>query len=223
MDNTQIKVIACATVIEEMESLLPKGVTSEVLDFGLHLKPDNLRKTLQQSIDASSKEANIIILGYGLCSMAVVGLIASNCTLIVPRVDDCIAIFLGSSKAYKEQHTKEPGTYYLTKGWIEVCDTPLEDYDRLVEKYGQQKADKVMNMMFKNYTRLAYIDTGQADQERYREEARQNAGKMNLKYEEISGSKNLVNKMINGPWDDDFVIARPGEKITFKDFNSTES
>jgi hypothetical protein len=221
MDDKQIKVIACATVIEEMQSLLPKEVTSKVLDFGLHLKPEDLRKTLQQSIDDSSEEADVIILGYGLCSMAVVGLTASNCTLIVPRVDDCIAIFLGSSKAYKEQHTKEPGTYYLTKGWIEVCDTPLEDYERLVKKYGQQKADKVMNMMFKNYTRLAYIDTGQVDQERYREEARQNAGKMNLKYEEITGSKDLINKMINGPWDDDFVVARPGEKISFKDFNST--
>lgn len=222
MDDKQIKVIACATVIEEMQPLLPTGITSEVLDFGLHLKPDDLRKTLQQSIDTSSEEADIIILGYGLCSMAVVGLMASNCTLIVPRVDDCIAIFLGSSRAYKEQHTKEPGTYYLTKGWIEVCDTPLEDYERLVKKYGQQKADKVMDMMFKNYTRLAYIDTGQVDQERYREEARQTAGKMSLRYEEIPGSKDLVIKMIKGPWDDDFVIAKPGEIITFKDFSSTE-
>ena len=63
--------------------------------------------------------------------------------------------------------------------------------------------------------------TGQVDQDRYREEARQNAGKLDLRYEEIPGSKDLVIKMINGPWDDDFVIARPGEKITFQDFKLT--
>jgi hypothetical protein len=29
--------------------------------------------------------------------------------------------------------------------------------------------------------------------------------------------------MINGPWDDDFVVARPGEKIKFEDFKLTAS
>jgi hypothetical protein len=220
MTDERVKVIACATVIEEMQPLLPQGVSSEVLDFGLHLNPDELRETLQRSIDAAGEEADVIILGYGLCSMAVVGLTASNCTLVIPRVDDCIAIFLGSSKAYKEQHKKEPGTYYLTKGWIEVCDTPLQDYDQLIKQYGQQKADKIIDMMFKNYTRLAFIDTGQIDQDRYREEARQNAEKLSLKYEEIPGSKELVIKMINGPWDDDFLIVKPGQKVSFKEFKS---
>jgi hypothetical protein len=55
--------------------------------------------------------------------MAVIGLRANGCTLVVPRVDDCISIFLGSHGAYKQQAGAEPGTYYLTKGWIEVGDT----------------------------------------------------------------------------------------------------
>ena len=117
------KVIACATVIEEMLPLLPAEMTYDILDFGLHLNPGNLRDTLQTTIDTASAEADTILLGYGLCSMAVVGLKATNCTLVVPRVDDCIAIFLGSRAAYQAQSSQEPGTYYLTKGWIEVSDT----------------------------------------------------------------------------------------------------
>ena len=72
-----MKVIACATVIEEMQPLLPPGVTTEVLDFGLHLAPEKLREALQQAIDKNCEEADTIILGYGLCSMP--GIVLSWC------------------------------------------------------------------------------------------------------------------------------------------------
>jgi hypothetical protein len=91
-------VIACATVIEEMMPHLPPDVEHEVLDFGLHVNPDALRCSLQQAIDTASKTAERIILGYGLCSQAVVELRANGCTLVVPKVDDCIAIFFGSGE-----------------------------------------------------------------------------------------------------------------------------
>ena len=68
------RVIACATVIEEMLPLLPADVSHEVLDFGLHLRPEKLRKVLQAKIDEASQSADVLLLGYGLCSMAVVGL-----------------------------------------------------------------------------------------------------------------------------------------------------
>ena len=217
------KIIACATVIEEMLPLLPEGVTYEVLDFGLHLTPEKLRSQLQAAIDAASTEADTVILGYGLCSMAVVGLKANGCTLVVPRVDDCIAIFLGSHSAYLEQFGREPGTYYLTKGWIEVSDTPFTEYERLAEKYGPERAERMIKLMLKNYTRLAFIDTGHYEQERYRAYARRTAERFELRYEEIPGSKALVEKMLYGPWDGDFVIARPGETISYADFRPTTS
>jgi hypothetical protein len=200
---------------------LPEGLTYEVLDFGLHLKPENLKKELQIAIDRASKQAEIILLGYGLCSMAVAGLKANNCTVVVPRVDDCIAIFLGSRQSYMQQVGYAPGTYYLTKGWIEVYDTPLEEYNRMVERYGEKRAMYMMRLMLKNYTRIAYIDTGHKNQEHYRSYARKMAEKFDLKYEEIRGSDTLIKKLLFGPWDEDFVIALPGQTITYADFKST--
>ena len=218
MSLNRIKYIACATVIEEMRPLLPPDAVAEVLDFGLHVSPEKLKESLQKTIDASAKEAETVVLGYGLCSNAVVGLSASECTLVVPRVDDCIAIFLGSTATYRKECKKEPGTYYLTKGWIEVSDTPFEEYVRMKERYGKERADMIMKMMLKNYKRLAYIDTGRSDQERYQAYAQKTARKFNLRYEEIAGSTALIQKMIHGPWDDDFVVVPPGETLMFADF-----
>jgi hypothetical protein len=119
-----------------------------------------------------------------------------------------------------EQFGREPGTYYLTKGWIEVGDTPFAEYERLIEKYGPEQAERMIKLMLKNYTRLAFIDTGHYEQEWYREYARRTAEQFDLRYEEIAGSKALVKKMLFGPWDDSFVIARPGEIISYADFQA---
>lgn len=222
MDYTKTLVMACATVIEEMAPILPPGMRQKVLDFGLHIVPEKLRATLQAEIDAVNNDIDTILLGYGLCSQAVIGIVARKATLVVPRVDDCIAIFLGSRDAYSTQSKSEPGTYYLTKGWIEVGDTPFTDYDQMVARLGQDRADRVQKIMLKNYTRLALINTGQYEMERYREYSRRTAKRFGLRFEEIEGSNGLVKKMIDGDWDDEFVVVKPGETIRYEHFFPAE-
>ncbi|MGB8981138.1 MAG: DUF1638 domain-containing protein, partial [Anaerolineales bacterium] len=186
----------------------------------LHLRPSELKKKLQQKIDEASPGADVLMLGYGLCSMAVVGLKAANAALVIPRVDDCIGIFLGSCAAYRAQFAQEPGTYYLTKGWIEVGDSPFEEHKRLVQKYGEEKAERMIRLVLKNYTRLGFINTGQHELERYRDYARKAAARFGLRFEEIEGSSVLLRKMLSGPWDEEFVVVPPGHSISYDDFIS---
>lgn len=218
MNISRTLVMACATVIEEMLPLLPEGMDHQVFDFGLHVNPDKLRSTLQAAIDAVSGKYDTIILGYGLCSQAVIGIRANGCRLVCPRVDDCIAIFLGSRKAYNTQCRAEPGTYYLTKGWIEVGDTPFSEYERTVQRFGKERAERIYKIMMGNYKRLALINTGQYELEKYREYAQRIAARFGLRFEEIEGSDALVKKTILGPWDDEFVVIEPGEIFTLQQF-----
>ncbi len=218
MDYSRTLVMACATVIEEMLPLLPEGMQHRVFDFGLHINPDKLRSTLQEAIDAVGSRFDAVILAYGLCSQAIIGIRAVGCRLIVPRVDDCIAIFLGSRSAYKTQCNAEPGTYYLTKGWIEVGDTPFLEYERFLQRYGKRTAERMFKLMMGNYKRLALINTGQYELEKYREYSRHTAEKFGLRYEEIKGTDCLIRKMIFGPWDDEFVVLEPGEEFRLEQF-----
>ena len=210
MNAPRVKVIACATVVEELRPRLPEGIACQTLDFGLHIQPTLLKEVLQEAIDATV-DADVIVLAYGLCSLAVIGLHSERSTLVVPRVDDCISIFLGSRQAYQQQARSQPGTYYLTKGWIEVADTPFDEYDRMVEKYGAKRAKQLMDIYLRHYTRLAFIDTGQYDLEKYRAYARETAERFGLRYEEIQGSTALVEKMVSGEWHTEFVVVPPGQ------------
>jgi hypothetical protein len=212
------KIIACQVVMEEMLPLLPEGVDCEKMDFGLHANPDKLKKALQEKINASENGKGTILLGYGLCSRAVAGLRSEKCSLVVPRVDDCIGIFLGSREAYFKQAKTEPGSYYLTKGWIEAGDSMFGTYNQMIERYGPEQAERLIKLMLKNYTRLVFINTGKYEVEHYREYSKQTAARFDLKFEEIKGATTFVDKMIKGPWDEEFIVAPPGHEITFEAF-----
>jgi hypothetical protein len=138
-------------------------------------------------------------------------------------VDDCISIFLGSREAYLKQIKAEPGTYYLTKGWIEGGDHLFSSHDQMVERYGQEKAAWLMKRMLQNYTRLVFINTGTYEVEKYREYTKGMAARHGLRFEEIQGATTLVEKMVNGPWDEDFVIVPAGKAISYEDFCESSS
>lgn len=212
------KIIACRTVIEEMQQLLPSDMTPLSLMSGLHLHPDKLRAALQALIDEITADTETILLGYGMCSMGVIGIKATNSTLVIPRQDDCIAIFLGSRRAYKRELNKEPGTYFLSKGWINAGITLLDELKSIEKRYGKMRAERVMKRMLQHYRRLAFIDMGYQDQELYRQFSRRAAEKLNLYYQEIKGTSRLLEKICSGPWDNEFVIAPPGHIICLEDF-----
>jgi hypothetical protein len=221
-DPKRTKVIACATVMEEMLPFMPPEMKHEVLEFGLHSDPDKLRQALQNAIDLSQPEAETILLGYGLCSRAVTGLKSETRTLVIPKIDDCIGIFLGSIDEYNAQHRNEPGTLYQTKGWIESGQKERkahnEQHEAMVKRYGEEKTRLLLKQMIKNYTRMVFINTGNYEIERYREFSRGEADRLGLRYEEIQGSNTLVKKMLYGHWDHDFVISPPGKPVSFLDF-----
>ena len=184
----------------------------------------SLNSSLQENIDevvaAHPGEELTILLGYGLCSQALVGVEARGCTLVLPRVDDCIAIFLGSRSAYNQQAGAEPGSYYLTKGWIEVGETPFSEHERAVQRYGAARAERIFKIMMANYKRLALINTGNYDIERYRDYAHRTAERIGLRYEEVMGSDALVRKLLDSASDDEFITLSPGQSFQLEHFFS---
>ena len=66
--------------------------------------------------------------------------------------------------------------------------------------------------MMANYKRLALINTGQYEIERYRDYARRTAERFGLRYEEIPGATTLVEKLLFGPWDDELSSCLPAKR-----------
>lgn len=206
----RILVIACSVFREQMESLANGSHSFIYLDQILHRTPENLREEIQKVI-AGSQEYSVLLLGYGLCSRAMVGLRAgAHQIMVIPKMDDCIGIFLGARTDYYRELRNHPGTFYFTKGWVETAKDPLKEYHRCVAEYGEEMALWAARETLKHYQRAALIKTCGQDLEASRRYVQEFARFFNLHYAEIDGSPDYLRKLLFGPWDGDFVVVEGG-------------
>jgi hypothetical protein len=141
-----VRIAACRVLQDALEPVLPEHLTEQVTfqEYGLHRLPDKLTGTLQERID-DVKEPSLIVLGYGVCGNGAQGVKSRQHTLLIPRTDDCIAILLGSRRAYRREFNAVPGTYYLSKGWLESGSHPLSEYEEYAERYGREEAKWILD------------------------------------------------------------------------------
>jgi hypothetical protein len=222
-----VVVLSCQVLQDMLTRLLPEGLAAQVtyMDYGLHRVPGKMTPALQELLD-SIEEPSLVVLGYGLCGNGLRGLKAGKHTLLVPRVDDCIALLLGSRRAYIHQFEAVPGTYYLSKGWLESGSHPLKEYEEYVPKYGEKEAMWIMDQQYQHYERLVLVTHSQADLDTYRPQAQEVARfckRWGMRYEEILGSDGYVRRLVEvaanlDQADGDFLVIPPGGEIHQESF-----
>ena len=215
------KIIACETLRDEFESLTG-GLEVEFCQGLLHDYPEKLRSTLNERIAATPGERTIL-LGYGRCSNGTAGLAAGRHRLVLPAVDDCIALLLGSRATYLREFSENPGTYYYTRGWIEYIDDPYQEYLQMVPKYGEEKATRIAHLILEHYTRVALVDTGTYPMEQYEPYVEKVARFYGLPLHNLRGSMRLVEKLLRGPHDREFIVVEPGETLDESRFWALDS
>lgn len=209
----------------------PHIVDIQLIKRGLHNQPANLRTVLQAAVDAASEQAyDAIVMGYGLCGQATAGLTARSLPLVFPRAHDCITLFLGSRELYQQQFEKFPGTFWYAQDYIERddgsggslamgsgLDTNIDQvYAEYVEKYGQDNADYLMEVMGawkSHYQRAAYIEMGVGDGSAVAAQAKDQAERRGWSYDTVAGDLLLLRNLLEGQWGDDYLILQPGQKL----------
>jgi hypothetical protein len=213
-----IRLIACPAVLGELADGALCDVDCRHLEAQLHVSPERLKAALRAAVADADRPGATIVIGYGLCSNAVLGLKTRHATLVVPRVDDCIAMMLGSNAAFAAESAKAPGTYYVAKAYLEECDTILTEHEKLIEKRGVERAEKMMRLLLAHYTRIALIDTGRYDLAPYRARVAEFAARFDLAVEEVPGTTRILDELVVAGWGDDFVVAPAGHELTLRDF-----
>lgn len=230
--------------LEKFKEEKPDHLDCVYLEQHLHDTPDIMREKLQTEIDKADKKYKDIILVYGLCSNGVVGLKSDTHRIIIPKVDDCISLFMGSREKYTEEFKKDPATYYLCKGWIEYGSDPYRAYliwtgqedkipddwfgdkKRYGKKYDEQTARILIYEMLKNYNRILLIDNNDLEKNHidYAKDMKDFMDEILCKKIElvkIRGSSRMLKNIVDGTLDkSEFIIIEPGEKILQEHFRS---
>lgn len=238
--NSRICCIACGVFRTDLDAMRNAGeIDADVtyLPGGLHTEPERLNRELKDAISRAEGRApeggwNRIILLYGLCGQGLTGIGSLSAPLAVPRVHDCISLFMGGAEAYRKQFAKAPGTYYISAGWFqEQVEEAGEDHwirypalcmgdndeTGLKKKFGKENADAVHRFLDSwkdNYSRCVYLDTGSPEEARYRQYAEKIAGENNWEFEILKGSRSLIRRCFDA--DDsggDVLVIPPGHTI----------
>ena len=245
MKKKKSYVVACAVLALDLKRIagsLGLDMGTRFLPGGLHDNPDLLRQKLQDAIDDISlkEDCERIIVGYGVCGRGTVGIHARNIPLAIPKVHDCIALFLGGDKAYKRQFKKYPGTYYISAGWYEEKTEPISQqkksayfgdkrlrYEDLVETYGREAAEETIRFLStwqENYQRAVYIETGASVSSKYEDHARDMAREYGWKFEKLKGEQDLLEKLVTAvETTDEILVVPPDHMIAFDAVDATLS
>jgi hypothetical protein len=207
-EDFSLKIIACETLKDEFEHVA-SDIEIEYLKGMLHDYPEKMRAEINAHI-AATPGHRTILLGYGRCSNGTAGLQAGPHRLVLPAVDDCISLLLGSRRRYLTEFTSAPGTYYYTRGWVEELEDPYQEYLKMIPRLGEEKAKLVALMIMESYTRVVLIETGTYDLERCERYVEKVSQFYSLPIEKLEGDLRLFRKLARGPWDGEFIVVEPG-------------
>lgn len=213
----------------------PHIVDVELVARGLHNRPAGLRELLQTHIDSLPQgRYDAVVLVYGLCGQATVGLQAREVPVVIPRAHDCITLFLGSRERYRRHFEEHPGTFWYARDYIErddgsssalsmgsVADADLQaEYEKYVVKFGKDNADYLMEVMGawqSHYDRAVYIEMGVADGDGVEDRARAEADRRGWAFERVVGDVVLIRRLLGADWGegegDDFLVLQPGQRL----------
>ena len=211
-------IIACGSLRHEFESLMENDTGPDIhyLDTDLHRTPANIPEILQAKIDKISASYKTIVLGYGLCSNGVVGVSAPESTLIIPRVHDCLDLFLGFVGKGKSRIGLGTAHYYLTPGTILNQKDPLAIMElEYIPKMGRKKSEWGMKEELKHYTHFALITSPRKDMDLVRDQAQKNAAFFGMTLTEVTSDLFFFKQTLYGPHDPKYFLQIfPGETIT---------
>lgn len=209
--------LACTILKDEIEAALAAAETKIPILYipsDLHLFPDNLRDYLQRTLD-NLYNVDVVLLPMGRCGNGTLGLHSERATLVLPKCEDCINLLLSD----QDLHVERPSySYFLTDGWLREKNAINNEYERALEKYGPEKSEMIMQMIYANYKHFVFVDTGTYSLAEAKRKIQPLADLVNLDITTHPGPCGVLNKMVRLAFDDDFIVVPPGTAIIEEHF-----
>lgn len=92
--------------------------------------------------------------------------------------------------------------------------------ESLIERYGEKRGIGIFREWFKAYHSVKIIDTGVYDAYApdYLKKARADAHTFNGELTHVPGSNLILEKLVSGNWDHQFICAEKGQRLGAEDF-----
>jgi len=230
-----LKLISCNVFQRESSWCIarsPHVIDAEYTELGEHVRSNGLRELIQSKIDAteaSGKNYDAILILFGLCGNATVGLKARKTQLVMPRAHDCCTILLGSRAKFTEHFGEAPSTPFSSAGYLERGEYFLRTNDdgaamvtsgdalkELIAKYGEEDAKYIWAEMHPDHgnDKAVFIDLPQTSHLGYAEQFQAKAEAAGKRAVKLPGDIRLIENLIAGNWDPkEYLVVPPAAAV----------
>ena len=182
------------------------------IDRNYHDRPKILRTLVEEALAKFPADIDTILVAMGACGNCWEGMVIDK-KVVIPRMDDCVTILLHKNDEW-HPNLKKPGHFYqIDEDNDHFLLTTI--YKKAVEKYGERRAKRICNIMFESYTNVDVVDTGVFDchTEDFVTKMQREADFIHVPLGYVEGSNIVIEKLVSGNWDDQFVIVEAGTMI----------
>ena len=213
-------ILSCSSLLLHVEAAQTKMHTRfpvVTLDRRPHAEPKRMRSSILETLEALPPSCETVLAAMGYCGGSWNHIPLSR-RVVIPKVDDCITLLLHTDDT-PHGNLKEAGHMYFRD-----CDTGAYSIEGMKEEicrtYGMEFGTSIFGSWFQNYTNADIIDTGVYDcySEEYVTEAQKNADLIRCSLGYVEGSNRILEKLVSGQWDAQFIVLESGQEMTEQDF-----
>lgn len=213
-------ILACSSLadyVEAAQRMCGTEIPVVYLDKKNHVEPLNMKQCILEAERKLPAEMDTVLVAMGFCGGAWDQVTFSR-RVVIPRVDDCVTLLLQKTDEYIP-NLKETGHLYMVEK--DPDDFSFEKiFSDSPEISGGMSKELLFHMYFDSYKWLDIVDTGLTDcySEEYAGKAQKTADEIGVSLDYVEGGNRLLEKLVSGQWDEQFLVAEPGHLIWHSDF-----
>lgn len=206
-------IIACSSLREYLE-YAQKRVGTDLpvyyLDRKYHRDPAEMRSHVIGTINGLPEETETVLVAMGFCGGSWDG-VRAPFRVVMPRVDDCVSLLLQTGDR-PISDLKAPRHLY-----VRALDPSTESFKRIFDSLTRDKDEETRRRYHEDwksyYDCISIIDTGINDCRRkdYFDTVKADADWLDAKTEYVPGGTYLIEKLLSGEWDEQFIVLEPNE------------
>jgi len=208
-------ILACSSLLDyvnQAQKTMGTNYPVTFLNRKYHADPKKMRRHIIDAIDHMPEEIDTVLVAMGYCGGSWED-VAFPKRVVIPRVDECVSLLLHTDDRYCPD-MKEKGHLYM-KDRDPKAFSLKRAFEGFTEGLDEEEKERIRRSWVDCYTHVDVVDTGLYDihSAEYTKEAKENADWIEGQIQYRKGGNRLIEKLVSGRWDEQFLVAEPGQNI----------
>ncbi len=179
-----------------------------------HRDPAEMKEHLLEALRDMPEGTETVLVSMGFCGGSWED-VRADVRLVLPRVDDCVSLLLQTGDEVRSNLKEDGHLYVRAKDPSKESFKAIFDHMADSQDLDQETREKYHKVWQSYYSEIDIMDTGinGSTEPAYEEVVRRDADWLGAGLGHVPAGTHLLEKMLKGDWDSQFLVLKPGEPV----------